>query len=346
MNEYTYVCTHPLRDAYKQSQYPYFFFVLIIYCAMSEIAFMEELAERGYVVIPTGIDFVTYENGLDTWVQEVGGDDGIPTHLHGIFKHYGIGQTPFMRSIRKEEFIRGVFASVYGIDPDALTNAFDGACYLRATERKSRAWPHVDQQRSKQGFQCVQGLFSLSPMGENHGGLNVLAGSHLHHQRFKALGKGTGGFVRFSPREVKAYTEEARCAPVAVVANPGDLVIWDSRLVHWNAPPRRGFQARKCLYVSLSPDSFCTPAYRDKMQHYANTGRTTSHWTHCATVNSVMPQSYGDIQMQRKHQRFHDRGILYLKEHGITYYPPKRSPPRRKESSRKRRKVKGTGTEL
>ena len=74
------------------------------------------------------------------------------------------------------------------------------------------------------------------------GGLVVMAGSHkLHHQYFdsiggwqpdKDLGFAKNGYT-FSIEELDWYQEQG-CEVVKICANAGDLILWDSRMIHWN----------------------------------------------------------------------------------------------------------------
>ena len=72
-----------------------------------------------------------------------------------------------------------------------------------------------------------------------------MSGSHKLHQRYfdstggwqsdKDLGFGKNGYT-FSIEELDWYRKQG-CEEVKICANAGDLILWDSRMIHWNASP-------------------------------------------------------------------------------------------------------------
>lgn len=109
-------------------------------------------------------------------------------------------------------------------------------------------------------FELYQGIANLAPNGPQDGGLCVLKGSHLLHEEHFAA---TGGFnpeqdsgerengYKFKPHEADWFRAHG-CEETKVCAGEGDLILWDSRTVHWNASPVGG-QVRFATYVCYCP---------------------------------------------------------------------------------------------
>ena len=87
---------------------------------------------------------------------------------------------------------------------------------------------HLDQNPvSKPGFECVQGMVPLYEVNELSGGLAVVPGSHSgmeHDWRKQFAGK--GDWCQMPCNDVVQGREKL------VVADAGDLILWDARTVH------------------------------------------------------------------------------------------------------------------
>jgi ectoine hydroxylase-related dioxygenase (phytanoyl-CoA dioxygenase family) len=104
-------------------------------------------------------------------------------------------------------------------------------------------WPHVDQSPRRRGLQCVQGILNLAPNGTKDGGLTVLKGSHkLNEQFFKEheisdrKTWGPDDYFGFKESEADWFRGKG-CELAKVCAEPGDLILWDSKTVHYNVLP-------------------------------------------------------------------------------------------------------------
>lgn len=108
-------------------------------------------------------------------------------------------------------------------------------------------------------MQCVQGILNFATNGPKDGGLIVLKGSSkLNEQFFKAhsvQGRKTWGpsdWFGFEQEEVDWFLERS-WEVLKVCAEPGDLIVWDSRTVHWNVLPdsqvTRAAMCKSWLYV-------------------------------------------------------------------------------------------------
>lgn len=147
---------------------------------------------------------------------------------------------------------------------------------------------------NRQFFHCVQGIANLAENGPDDGGLMVLQGSkevrpifsprHLclffarpdlsHFPRLPFSQLYNEVFAKFSHQmpadgwtDVDSYhhtpemldwlVNEKGCTWHKVCAGPGDLILWDSRTVHYGAPPK-GPKARTAVYVAYKPASLIT----------------------------------------------------------------------------------------
>ena len=113
----------------------------------------------------------------------------------------------------------------------------------------------------------------------------VCPGSHLLNKEFfetqtERDSWTSKDFFMFSDEQFKWFVERG-CKPKKVLAEPGDLILWDSRLVHWGAEPGEGSSTiRTVIYASYAPAALATPeALKAKAEVFQNWGATT-HWAH------------------------------------------------------------------
>lgn len=95
----------------------------------------------------------------------------------------------------------------------------------------------------RKGMQCVQGILNLAPNGPKDGGLIVFKkSSKLNELFFKTHTVkdgntwGPADWHGFSQEDVDWFQAKG-CEKIKVCADPGDLVLWDSRTVHYNVLP-------------------------------------------------------------------------------------------------------------
>lgn len=107
------------------------------------------------------------------------------------------------------------------------------------------AWPHVDQSPNRRFKHCIQGIMNLEENGPDDGGLMVLSGSlPLYSQYFEEhdhLKPAEGWTWRdshhFKAEELQWFYDKG-CKWVKVEASPGDVILWDSRCIHYGAAAR------------------------------------------------------------------------------------------------------------
>eukprot|EP00300_Choanocystis_sp_HF-7_P002815 c12136_g1_i1.p1 GENE.c12136_g1_i1~~c12136_g1_i1.p1 ORF type:complete len:202 (+),score=24.63 c12136_g1_i1:571-1176(+) len=97
-------------------------------------------------------------------------------------------------------------------------------------------WYHVDQNaKAHPGLQTIQGLVTLTPVSASTGGFVCLPGSHKSHSDLCERAKCTETSKDFVPvpQGDPILSEYSAILPCV---QAGDTILWDSRLVHCNAP--------------------------------------------------------------------------------------------------------------
>lgn len=160
----------------------------------------------------------------------------------------------------------------------------------------SRPWPHVDQSPHVARFDCVQGILNLLPNGPDDGGLMVLDGSAAHYaelwEHFEHK-KPAGGWNTRAWQEVDAdmcdwLIKTKGCRWVKVCAQPGDLLLWDSRTIHYGAPPS-STNPRFAAYVCYKPASMVDDDTRRALREAFAKRQGTSHDPSCFRAKERLP---------------------------------------------------------
>ena len=157
--------------------------------------------------------------------------------------------------MRSEPAVIDVFAKLYGTED--LICSYD-SINVSLPNRKdlpeNTPWAHQDQDPERPGFRCVQGFVNLCPNGDNDGGLMVLVGGHKlsqeYHEQFyneERSFRWTNETYGFKDTGL-AWFKERGLEWIKVNAEPGDLVLWDSRTPHYNKSPK-GDNARFVIYT-------------------------------------------------------------------------------------------------
>lgn len=141
----------------------------------------------------------------------------------------------------------------------------------REANESSKPWPHQDQDPAKPGFRCtfslsstlltqtgLQGLVNLNPCGPTDGGLIVCPGGHTISEQFHRemaneprIPAWTPEWFGFTEKGMKWLADHGM-EWKKVCADPGDLIVWDSRVPHYNLPPE-GKQDRLAVYACFMP---------------------------------------------------------------------------------------------
>lgn len=193
----------------------------------------------------------------------------------------------FISSISEPGVIKP-FAKLWGTDEllvsfDAVNITLSGRSDMSFTP-----WPHVDQSPTQKGLSCAQGIINLSQAGPEDGGLQLLEGSSEPFEKFflenspkskAADAPGQFDWYGFTTAEVEWF-ESHGCRLIKVNAEPGDLILWDSRTVHYATLPKSE-TIRTIIYATYTPASLATPEDLAKKVEKFHTCESTAHWPHC-----------------------------------------------------------------
>ncbi|KAJ5182187.1 hypothetical protein N7449_012334 [Penicillium cf. viridicatum] len=135
----------------------------------------------------------------------------------------------------------------------------------RADDPTRKPWEHVDQSPLRRGLHCVQGIICLSPSGPEDGGLVVWPGSHAHNDEFFNSHPDKDSWlplkdIYFFPTEQLDWFRARGVGPHKVCAEPGDLILWDSRTIHYGSDPTpKSNEIRTAIYAAYTPASMASP---------------------------------------------------------------------------------------
>ncbi|WWC71119.1 uncharacterized protein I206_105072 [Kwoniella pini CBS 10737] len=242
-----------------------------------EEEYLPELKTRGWTVVKNVIPqdrAKEYEDKAYKWLESFGkGFDkndretwkvkNLPWFSKGgLFNRHGAAHEQWAWDIRSEQGIIDTFSKIWGTDE--LLVSFDGVNVSLPFKNedlgnRGKPWPHVDQSPNKKSKECIQGIANLVENGLNDGGLMILDGSFSLYNKFfeehENLKPENGWDWKDSfsyPEETLKWFEEKGCKWKKIQAGPGDLILWDSRTVHYG-DAARGDRARVATYVCYKP---------------------------------------------------------------------------------------------
>ncbi|KAM0415970.1 hypothetical protein ACHAPT_013069 [Fusarium lateritium] len=230
----------------------------------------------------------SFDNGFDINNKETWNKDHLPQSFKNMYLHYCGAHEKFIWDARTEPNVVKPFEQLWGTEK--LIVSFD-AFNVTLPGRKDddfRPWPHVDQAPERKGLACVQGLLNLAPAGPKDGGLILVPGSSaLFEEYFETFGARPRGsddakhydFYGFEKEDLKWF-ESKGCKEIKIEADPGDLILWDSRTIHHVAKIESEV-IRSVIYICMTPAALAKPediAYKRKLfKNY----EATTHWPHC-----------------------------------------------------------------
>lgn len=224
-----------------------------------ETEFVRWLAE------PRGLDV----NNLKGWK----GSQLVP-RVHGIIKS-DFAHAKILWKIRLE--CAPIFAELYDCDPQDLICSYDGACVILDKENsRGKHWIHNDTPRSMRDEDCcTQGLVNFLENGPKSGGLILVEGSYDLYSDYLDEHPSYGFSWKVCDMNSDMLKERRI---IKICAEPGQLILWDSRTFHANTGPTNG-DIRMCSYVSMVPrDRLSEKELKKHVDLYIQ-GKMTGH--HC-----------------------------------------------------------------
>lgn len=191
-----------------------------------------------------------------------------------------------MWDARMERGVLEAFEKIWGTDEllvsfDALNVTFPN----RKDVPRKPAWEHIDQSPLRRGLHCVQGIINLSPSGPEDGGLMVYPGSHKYNDEFFDTMTDPKDWSKkdiylFSPEQLSWFTEKG-IKPHKVCAEVGDLIVWDSRTIHYGAEPtEKSTQIRTVIYAAYTPAKLASEETLKTKREVFSRWAGTTHWPH------------------------------------------------------------------
>ncbi|KAJ5815244.1 hypothetical protein N7474_007021 [Penicillium riverlandense] len=232
----------------------------------------DDLASQGYVVIKNAIpqeraqqyqqkalDWLkSFSPSLDLNDPSTWREENLPaTHKFNLFKHYSVTHEKFMWEARQEP----------------------------KDKPPNKPWPHVDQSPLRRGLHCVQGIINLSPAGPEDGSLILLPRSNTVTEKFFDEQTDPSTWLKNDFRSISEtemdWFKDKGMEPIKVLADPGDLILWDSRTVHWGGEPTaQSDTIRTVIYASYSPASMASKETLEAKQTAFRSYGATTHWAH------------------------------------------------------------------
>ena len=272
-------------------------------------------------------DVSTWDN--ENWLTPKLASAGIigsPEFSHSEFTWYG-------RQLPK---VRKAFSAVWNHCPEEdLIVSYDAGNAFRPWQinpswTTKGNWWHTDQNslikdKQRKGKVCIQGLITYMDVdADTIGGFCCIPGTHVHHsdmcERTPYAHQNLTDYVKIDPMDPLLTSAPA----ILPLAKGGDLIIWDSRLIHANtpglkapyndpenpilSPPKKiwtkkiplGIEEEKkdmllrlVTYVCMVPRHFATPSALDTKKLAFLQGKAAFHWPQ-EPIMTVKPYNIED----------------------------------------------------
>jgi len=235
------------------------------------------------------------------WLEGLGGgatrddpstwtDENWPGLLYkGFCCTRGGGQNSAAWAMRGNPHVRQVFAEIWGTD-DLITSFDTFICWrpwwnANKGKKPTTEGMHCDQNpHTKRGLACVQGMIMLRPVTRQIGGLCVVPGTHSNavQAKLRELFPATQS-DDWIPLQMKYPNNELNLCGQLIEASPGDLVLWDSRVLHGGYVGSGGRAeetdlARLSFAVCMTPGAILSQEAKGRRERAFAAGATTTHW--------------------------------------------------------------------
>ncbi|KAI9661855.1 MAG: hypothetical protein M1821_009094 [Bathelium mastoideum] len=304
-----------------------------------------DLQRDGYAVVKGAVPedhAANYVDRMHKWLEDFNlgykrGDrstvhrDHLPTiNEKGMCLDYAVAHEDFVWEVRAEPGVVGTFERVF--DTQDLIVSFDAINFgfpNRTDIAPNKPWPHQDQDPTKPGFRCLQGLVNLNSNGPKDGGLIVCKGGHELSEQFHQEMAWEEKIPAWNP-EWYGFTElgmkwlaDHGCEWVKVCAGPGDLLLWDSRTPHYNLSSEID-KERFAIYTCYMPVADASQEDLKRKKHAFDNWLGTTHWPNAKVTGTNKAKRDGELD---PHNRFEPVNKPKLDERafkltGIPYITP------------------------
>lgn len=279
------------------------------YCIIRAVASAAEVeAARDYLWEDMRRLFEVDRDDVSTWGKLPNGSAGI------LSKELPHTRGPWL--IRALESIRAVFGRIWGTDK--LLVSMDSVIvwlpwWVNPHWEPVSEGLHVDQNPYyKIDMCCVQGMVPLLDVTEETGGLEVVPFSHQQsaRERFKTTHP---QYSRNSSDWCLLRTADALThAPILLKSKAGDIILWDSRLIHGGRVGRGERRrhdsvrmagvdlARLSIPVCMTPREFATEQVQSKRKKAFTAGSTFTHWPHEAVCTNFSSKAFVAVDLTER----------------------------------------------
>lgn len=239
--------------------------------------------------------------------------------LHSmLIQHHSIAHSQFVWDVRQNQKVAKVFSKLWSeIDGKEykkkdMLSSFDGISIHLPPEETNRGffrgntWYHTDQSYLRNDLECYQGMVMGFDVNEGDATLACIEGSNNYHKKFakKFKKEDKGDWCKLNEEETKWYIKKCQKKfdkpQVCVLAKAGDLILWDSRTIHFGKEcdkDRKKSNFRLCVYTCQLPRLHMEEKTKEKMllkkQKAFEELRVTSHWPHKSKLFAKTPRTYG-----------------------------------------------------
>ncbi len=129
----------------------------------------------------------------------------------------------------------------------------------------------------------------------------MVDGSHKHFEEFSNNipwpGKGSLEYRHCKDEEIDFFIKQKECKLIRVPAKKGSMILWDSRTIHDNSPPKRGRvnpgRWRFVSFVCMGPAAWATEDDLELKRKAYNNLYNTAHWPTREVY--IFKRSRGDV---------------------------------------------------
>jgi hypothetical protein len=224
------------------------------------------------------------------------------------YHHFGLGNSQFAWDVRSHPGVSRAFSELWGTPPEDLITSVEGIAVHFPPEitgrgfYRGRQWFHTEQRSTRPGLESVRGLVNVYDVDPGDATLRVLCGSHrLHGAYFDHYGvECDKDWYRLPDQDAHVrFFEDRGCRKASVVSRAGDLVLWDSRIMHCGVEPRKWRGRPKMMgavYVCQTPRSKADPDILRWRERRFEERRTLSHLPHEPTSFGMLPRSWKGVK--------------------------------------------------
>jgi ectoine hydroxylase-related dioxygenase (phytanoyl-CoA dioxygenase family) len=262
---------------------------------------LQDLEKNGYAVVTNAIPrdrALSYQQRAFSWLRSFSSDldlsnpstwiaQNLPAQSKiNTFHSYAVAHECFMWEARMEPGVLEAFSTLWGTNELLVSfDALNVTSLNRKDVERNPAWEHIDQSPLRRGLHCVQGIINLSTSGPEDGGLVVYPRSHLLNDIFfdtqtdSSTWKVMDRYL-FNPSELSWFADRG-IKTLKVCAEVGDLILWDSRTVHYGSEPSENSNTiRTAIYAFYTPAKLTSKETTEIKEKTFRAWSGTTHWLH------------------------------------------------------------------